>query len=94
MSFLKTLTSLRRKGQGFGMSHMGKLLRGDLLKEVDFEEASENGLDIIKEESIVENDENDEVSGESSDESYVEGESGGAMAIDSTEKVVIDLTDD
>lgn len=38
VDFLRILTALRRKGQSFATSHMGRLLRGDLLKPEQFED--------------------------------------------------------
>ena len=38
LAFLRTVMALRRKGQNFGGSHMGRLLNGELLKEEDFKQ--------------------------------------------------------
>ena len=37
VTFLKSLISLRQKGQGFANSHMGRILNGELLFEFDFQ---------------------------------------------------------
>ncbi len=37
VAFLRVLTGLRRKGQGFGASHLGKILNGELLRYEHFE---------------------------------------------------------
>jgi hypothetical protein len=36
MDILRTLVEFRRKGQGFGSTHMGLLLGGELIKDGDF----------------------------------------------------------